>query len=199
VGAGVPPPLALTVTVVDAVFVPPLPVQLSWYVVVAVRAPVLCLPLVAFVPLQPPEAVQLVELVELQVNCDELPDAMLVGAADSVTEGHGRTVPPIFLTTVPPAPVHVSRNVTYSLTLKGPRLAVPESAFAPVQASEAVQVLALLVDHFSGKTPFTVLPTVKVSVGAAAANAAGESVMTSAIQMRNGPKAANARGRMVIL
>lgn len=29
VGAGVPPPLALTVTVVDAVFVPPLPVQLS--------------------------------------------------------------------------------------------------------------------------------------------------------------------------
>jgi hypothetical protein len=199
VGAGVPPPVELTVTVVDTDFVPPLPLQLNLYVVFAVRAPVLWLPLRAFVPLQPPEAVQLVELVELHVNFDELPEATVFGAAVNVTEGHGTTVPPIFFTTVPPAPTHVSRNVTYSLGVKGPMLAVPESGFAPDQAADAVQVFALVVDHFRGNTPFTVLPKVKVSVGAAAANAAGDSVMASAIEMRNGPKAANARGRMVIL
>ena len=163
------------------------------------RAPVLWLPLRPFVPLQPPEAVQIVELVELHVSCDELPEATVVGAAVSVTEGHGTTVPPIFFETLPPSPAHVSRNVTNSLALKGPTLAVPESDFAPVQAAEAVQDFALVVDHLSGKTPFNVLPTVKVSVGAAAANATGDSVMASAMEMRNGPKAANARGRMVIL
>ncbi len=167
--------------------------------VFAVRAPVLWLPLSAFVPLQPPDAVQLVELVELQVNSDELPEATVFGAAVNVTEGHGTTVPPIFFETLPPAPTHVNRNVTYSLGLKGPMLAVPESGFAPAQAFEAVQVFALVVDHFSGKTPFTVLPTVKVSVGATAANAVGDSVMASAKETRNGPKAANARGRMVIV
>jgi hypothetical protein len=199
VGAGVPPPLALTLTVVDAVFVPPVPLQLSWYVVVAVRDPVLCLPLVAFVPLQPPDPVQLVELVELHVSCDELPEVTVVGAAVSVTEGHGMTVPPIFLTTVPPAPVHVSRNVTYSLTLKGPTLAVPETGFVPIQAAEAVQDFALVVDHFRGNTPFTVLPTVKLSVGGEAANALLDSVTASAREARIGPNAGNVRGRVVIL
>ncbi len=159
----------------------------------------LWLPFSAFVPLQPPEAVQLVELVELHVNFDELPEATVFGAAVNVTEGHGTAVPPIFFTTLPPAPTQVNRNVTYSLGVKGPMLAVPESGFAPLHAADAVQVFALVVDHFRGNTPFTVLPKVKVNVGAAAANAAGDSVMASAIDMRNGPKAANARGRMVIL
>lgn len=167
--------------------------------VFAVRAPVLWLPLSAFVPLQPPEAVQLIELVELHVNFDELPEVTVLGEAVSVTEGHGMTVPPIFFTTVPPAPVHVSRNVTYSLAVKGPILAVPESGFAPYHAAEAVHVVAFVVDHFRGNTPFTVLPMVKVSVGAAAANAAGDSVTASAMDTRNGPKAANARGRMVMV
>ena len=88
----------------------------------------------AFVPLQPPAAVQLVEFVEVHDNFDEPPDATLVGAAVSVTDGQGTTVPPIFLTTLPPSPVQVSRNVTYSWRVNGPTLAVPDVGFAPLHA-----------------------------------------------------------------
>lgn len=66
-------------------------------------------PLGAFVPLQPPEAVQVVAFVELQVSTDVLPLASAVGLAVSVTVGTGTTVTvadcrPV----VPPGPVHVS-------------------------------------------------------------------------------------------
>jgi hypothetical protein len=60
-------------------------VQASAKLVVAVSAPVLSLPLVPFVPLQPPEAVQLVALVELHVSVEVPPLATLVGLALSVT------------------------------------------------------------------------------------------------------------------
>jgi hypothetical protein len=52
-----------------------------------VRAPVLCVPLVACVPLQAPEAVHEVALVELQVNVAALPLATAAGEAPSVTDG----------------------------------------------------------------------------------------------------------------
>ena len=45
------------------------------------RAPVLSVPLVAFVPLQPPEAVHEVALVELHVRVDVPPLGSVVGAA----------------------------------------------------------------------------------------------------------------------
>jgi hypothetical protein len=44
-------------------------------------------PLVAFVPLHPPEAVHEVALVEDQVTVEILPDVMLVGLAEIVTLG----------------------------------------------------------------------------------------------------------------
>ena len=44
-------------------------------------------PLVAFVPLHPPEAVHEVALVEDQVTVETLPDAMLVGLAEIVAVG----------------------------------------------------------------------------------------------------------------
>ena len=75
------------------------------------RAPVLSVPLNALVPLHAPAAVHVVEFVELHFNCEDPPDATLVGVAVSVTDGHGRTVPPTFLATVPPAPVHANRKV----------------------------------------------------------------------------------------
>ena len=66
VGAGT------TVTVaVATLLVPPVPVQVKEYDVVAVRAPVLCVPLVALLPPQPPEAVHDVALVELQVSVEQ--------------------------------------------------------------------------------------------------------------------------------
>ncbi len=55
--------------------------------VVAVRAPVLAVPLAAFVPLQPPEAVHEVAFVELHVKVAAPPLATLVGLADSAAVG----------------------------------------------------------------------------------------------------------------
>ena len=51
----------------------------------------LWVPLVANVPLQPPEAVQEVALVELQVNVDAAPLSTAVGAAVSDPVGSGET------------------------------------------------------------------------------------------------------------
>jgi hypothetical protein len=46
-------------------------------------------PLVALVPLHPPEAVHEVALVEDQVTVELLPDVMLAGLAEIVTVGGG--------------------------------------------------------------------------------------------------------------
>jgi hypothetical protein len=72
-----------------------MPVQVNVKIVVAVTAPVEAVPLVGFEPLQaptPPDPVQLVALVELQVSVEDPPLAMLVGFAVSVTVGAGTTV-----------------------------------------------------------------------------------------------------------
>jgi hypothetical protein len=54
---------------------------------VALNGPVDCVPLVAFAPLQPPDAVQLEALVELHERTDAAPLAMLVGLALNATVG----------------------------------------------------------------------------------------------------------------
>ena len=74
----------LTVTV-ERALAPPAPVQVIEYAVGTVSAPVLCEPLVALVPLQPPEAVHEVALVEDQVSAVVPPEATDVGEADNVT------------------------------------------------------------------------------------------------------------------
>jgi hypothetical protein len=99
---------AVTVTLALSEALPPVPVQLNVKFVFAVSAPVLCEPEVPFVPVQPPDAVQLVALVELHVNVDELPEAMLLGEADNVTVGVGTTVTLSVCDAEPPVPVHVS-------------------------------------------------------------------------------------------
>ncbi len=71
--------------------------------------PVLCEPLVALVPLQPPEAVHEVALVELHVKVDALPLATDVGFAARVTVAAGTTLTVAVVTLlVPPAPVQLS-------------------------------------------------------------------------------------------
>jgi hypothetical protein len=96
-------------TAAPVVLAPPAPVQVNEYDLVAVRAPVLCVPLAAFVPLQPPEAVHDVALVELHVNVELLPLAIDVGFAVSVTVAGGSTVTiAVAAVLAPPAPVQVS-------------------------------------------------------------------------------------------
>jgi hypothetical protein len=71
-------------------------------------APVLCVPLVALLPLQAPEAVHEVALVELHVSVEEPPPAMEVGFAVNVTVGAGTTVTvAVAALLVPPVPVQV--------------------------------------------------------------------------------------------
>ena len=75
----------------------------------AVNAAVDSLPLVAMLPLQPPEAVQLVASVELHVNVDDPPLLTLVGLAVSVTVGAGAVTDTLTdLLALPPVPVQLS-------------------------------------------------------------------------------------------
>lgn len=99
---------AATVTVTDCDAEPPAPVHVSLYWVVAVNAAVLCEPLVGSEPLQPPEAEQLVALVEDHVSTELAPLATVVGLAASVTVGAGAvTVTVAVRAALPPGPVQV--------------------------------------------------------------------------------------------
>ena len=93
---------------VDALLVPPVPVQVKEYELGIVIAPVLCVPLVALAPLQAPEAVHEVALVELHVSVELPPPATEVGFAANVTVGAGTTVTvAVARALVPPVPVQV--------------------------------------------------------------------------------------------
>ena len=84
--------MGITFTVADAgALVPPAPEQVSEYVVLDVRAPVLAVPLVVLVPLQPPEAVHEVALVELHVKLAAPPLSTTVVDALSTAVGAGGT------------------------------------------------------------------------------------------------------------
>jgi hypothetical protein len=83
--------------------------------VVALSAPVDALPLVAFVPLQPPDAVHAVAFAVLHVSVEESAAATLVGLATSVTVGSGGGADEVTVTAtvadagvVPASPAHVS-------------------------------------------------------------------------------------------
>jgi hypothetical protein len=103
--------LAVTVTVAAAaVLVPPVPEQVSEYVVSVAKAPVLWLPPVAKAPVQPPEALQDVALVELQLSVADPPlvtvvdDAVIdaVGAGGAVATGADPDPPQAVRSSDPP-------------------------------------------------------------------------------------------------
>jgi len=75
--------------------------------VVEARALVLCVPLVARVPLQPPEAAQEVALLELQVNVEEPPLGTTRGYALKVASGITLTTT-LFVLLLPPGPLQAS-------------------------------------------------------------------------------------------
>ena len=95
-------------TVTDCVAEPPEPVHVSVYEPFAVSAPVDCVPDVALLPDQPPDAVQLVAFVVLHVSDDAEPDATLVGDADNVSVGAGNTATATDCAIDPPVPVQVN-------------------------------------------------------------------------------------------
>jgi len=100
---------AETETVTDCAAEPPAPVQVNVNLVAVVSAAVLCEPLVASLPDQPPEATHEVALVEDQVNVEVAPLATVVGFALSATVGAGVvTVTVADCAALPPAPVQVS-------------------------------------------------------------------------------------------
>lgn len=75
-----------TVMVADCVAEPPVPVQVSSYSVVLVRAPVAQVPLVGTLPCQPPEAMQAVAAADFQVSVELPPLLTVVGAAINETD-----------------------------------------------------------------------------------------------------------------
>jgi len=99
----------LTVTTTDCDAAPPAPSQIKLKSVVLVRGPVDTVPLVAWAPVQPPDAVQVVAFVDVQVSVAVPPLAIVVGEALSVTDGATAvTTISVDCVVVPLGPVHVS-------------------------------------------------------------------------------------------
>jgi hypothetical protein len=100
---------AETVTVADWLALPPAPVQVSANLVFVVRAAVFWEPLVALLPVQPPEAVQDVTLVEDQVRVEVAPLATVLGLAVRVTAGADVVTDTVAdCDALPPVPLQVS-------------------------------------------------------------------------------------------
>jgi hypothetical protein len=108
-------------------------------------APVEVVPLVAFVPCQPPEAVQAVAFSALQLRLDVPPAATVVGVAPSLTTGAPMTAISTDCVADPPVPSQVS--VKFVVALRGSVVTVPLVGCGPVQPPEAMQVCASWAFH----------------------------------------------------
>jgi hypothetical protein len=101
--------LAETVTVAVCDAAPPAPVHVSVNFVVAERVEVAVEPLGAWLPLQPPDAMQAAALVDDQCNADEVPLLTVLGVAARVTAGAVWVTETVAdCVALPPAPVQVS-------------------------------------------------------------------------------------------
>jgi hypothetical protein len=125
-------------------------------------------PLVASVPVQPPDAVQEVALVEVHVRVALLPDTTVVGLAPKLTVGAGVvTVTLADAEPLPPVPVQVS--VKDCVAVRAPVDWDPLVPKVPDQPPEAVQEVALVDVHVRVELlPDTTLVglAVNVTVGA---------------------------------
>ncbi len=141
-----------TVTLSRAV--PPLPVQVSVYVVFCVSSGVCWLPCNARAPLQPPEAVHDCALLTVQLNVEIKRGLPAVGSTFRSMTGDVGVLSAMTETlreVLPPVPLHCS---VYVRLLVMPAIVwLPVSAFVPLQDPDAVQLVALLEDQLS-----TVLP-----------------------------------------
>jgi hypothetical protein len=116
--------------------------------VVAVSGPVLWLPLEALVPLQPPEAVHAVALVELHVRIEPAPRTTVVGFAARITVAAGTTVTVAVATSLTPsARVQVRENDVF--TTRAPVLSLPLGGLVPLQPPDAVHDVELVEFHIN--------------------------------------------------
>jgi hypothetical protein len=102
-------------------------------------------------------------------SVDEPPDAMVGGAADSVTVGAGATDTVTLLLTEPPAPSQVSPYVAFCVS--PPVDWLPDMFFEPDHAPLAVHDVAFALDHVNVEDPpeaTLVGDAVNVRVGAGA-------------------------------
>lgn len=127
---------------------PPVPVQLSENVVLLVKAPVDSEPLVATFPDHPPEAMQLVAFVLLQVKVELPPPATLVGFAFNISVGAAGVVMTATVTDceIEPLPPEQLRVNVLSL-VSAPVDCDPLVVFVPDHAPEAVQLVTFVVSQ----------------------------------------------------
>ena len=142
----------VTVTVADALAVPPAPVQARANVLVLVNAPLDWLPKIVLVPDHAPEAKQELALFDDQVSVTDPPLVTDAGFAVSDTVGTGGvTVTVADALAVPPAPVQARANVL--VLVSAPLDWLPEIVLVPDHASEARQEVALVEDQVSVADP----------------------------------------------
>jgi hypothetical protein len=105
--------------------------------------------LVALLPFQPSDAVQLVVPIVDQVSVEDPPAVTETGLAAMEMDGAGDdcTATIAEAEVVPPAPVQLRWNVESPDS--GPLDCVPLIGFAPLQAPDAVQSSAPVVDQLS--------------------------------------------------
>jgi hypothetical protein len=114
--------------------------------VLALIAPVAFEPAVPTEPDQPPEALQLVALLEDQLKVELPPLETLVGLALNETLGGlADTVTVADCDAEPPAPVQVS--VYFVVTVSAEVLVEPLIGSAPLQPPDAMQLCALVALH----------------------------------------------------
>jgi hypothetical protein len=122
-----------------------------------------CVPEVAFVPVQPPEAVHAVALVDDQVSVVLPPLAIDVGFADSIAVAAGTdcTVTiTLAIELMPPSPLHCALNVVLAVRLF--IVIWPDVAIVPLQPPEPVHEVASVDDQVS-----VVLPPMFTDMGLA--------------------------------
>ena len=113
-----------------------------------VRLPVGAEPLIGSLPLQPPEALQLVALAVVQFRVALPPFATVLGLAVSTTDGEGCVTDTVAdCDAVPPAPVQEIANVVLACSV--PLDWLPAVPLAPLQPPAAVQAVAFDADHAS--------------------------------------------------
>ena len=128
---------------VTVALVPPAPLQVSEYDEFAVMAPVLRVPLLGNAPLQAPEAVHAVALVELHISVEAPPAATIAGFTVRVAVGAAATVTvAVTVLLVPPAPLQVSEYDVFDVM--APVLRVPLVANTPLQPPDALQEVAFV-------------------------------------------------------
>jgi hypothetical protein len=135
----------------------------------AVSAPVDCEPLTALVPVQEPEAEQLVAFLADHVNVEAAPELTVLGLALNVITGaDAATVTVADCSAEPPGPVQAS--VYSALVERGPvDQPLPFVDTAPCQPPDAVHAVALAVCQFKlDEPPLAMVDgvAVRVTVGA---------------------------------